>query len=161
MRRRIATILVLALSTLLVAGVAVARDADADPEANGTVLHGSGVLHAKGSGTAILDMGGELRMGARGNVTITDFAGDATIEIDDGPEPGPQSEAAGGGTSIVLDDFSGTILVRGRHFRVRVDGAAEFVARGHGTAFLQGRGVWRTRRNHGTWSPGGRTLEIA
>ncbi len=61
----------------------------------------------------------------------------------------------------MLDDFTGTIFVRGRKFRVRVDGATEFVARGRGTAFLQGHGVWRTRRNHGTWSQGGRNLAIA
>ncbi len=159
MRRRFATILALVLSALLVAGVAVAQDVDA--EATGTVLHGSGFLYARGNGTAILNMGGELRMGARGDVTIIDFAGDATIVINDGPERSAAEASEDGGTTIVLDNFSGAILVRGRRFRVRVDGATEFVARGHGTAFLEGRGVWRTRRNRGTWSPGGRNLAIA
>ncbi len=157
MRKRLMTILALVLGALMVASVAVAQEAGT--EADGTVLRGQGVLAARGTGTAILNMGGELRMAIRGNVTITDLAGDATIVINDGPENGLE-EAGGDGTTIVLDDFSGTIFVRGRRFRVAARGSMHFVARGHGTAFLQGHGVWRTRRNHGTWSQGGGRLAI-
>lgn len=150
MRKRILTVLALAVSLLMVAGVAVAQEADT--EANGTVLHGKGTLVAKGNGTAILDMGGTLRMRVRGDVTITDLAGNATIVVNDGPDAPLSDRAHDGGTTVVLENFSGSIAVRGSHFRVRAHGAMEFAARGKGTAFLAGHGWWKTRNNRGTWS---------
>ncbi len=150
MRRRLFTILALALSLLMVASVAAAQEADT--EANGTVLHGKGKLVAAGHGTAILNMGGTLSMRVRGNVTITDLAGDARIVIGTSPEAPLSDRATDGGTTVVLENFNGTIRVRGRHFRVRAVGTMSFVAKGKGTAFLHGRGWWRTRTNRGTWS---------
>ncbi len=150
MRRRIITILALALSLLMVAGLASAQESDAGID--GVVLHGKGKLVAAGHGTAVLDMGGTLYLRIRGNVAITDLAGNARIAIDDGPESDVADRAVDGGTTVVLQNFSGTVKVRGRHFRVRAEGTMFFVAKGQGRAFLHGRGWWRTRTNRGTWS---------
>ncbi len=144
------TVVAVAVSLLMVASVAYAQEADT--EANGTVLHGKGVLYAKGHGTAILNMSGLLQMRVRGNVTITDLAGDATIRIDDGPESGLADRASDGGTTVVLENFNGAIAVRGTRFRVKAVGTMAFRAKGKGTAFLHGRGWWKTRNNSGTWS---------
>ncbi len=150
MRKRILTVLALTTSLLLVAGVAVAQEADT--AANGTVLHGKGVLYAKGHGTAILNMGGLLQMRVRGDVTITDLAGNAVIRIDDGPESGLADRASDGGTTVVLENFSGSITVRGTRFRVKAVGTMAYRAKGKGTAFLHGHGWWRTRTHRGSWS---------
>lgn len=163
MRKRIARMTavlsaVLMVTSLMAVGVAAAQEADT--EANGTILHGRGALWAKGRGVAILDMGGSLRMHIRGNVVINDLAGDATILIDPAGDAPETDRATDGGTKVVLENFNGKIVVRGSHFRVRARGRMVFLAKGKGTAFLAGRGVWRTRHNHGVWSQGGFRLDF-
>ncbi len=150
MRRRIITILALSASLLMVASLASAQETDA--ALDGVVLQGKGKLVAAGHGTAVLDMGGTLHLRISGNVTITDLAGNARIAIDDGLESDVADRASDRGTTVVLENFTGTVKVRGRHFRVRAEGRMFLVAEGKGRAFLHGRGWWRTRTNRGTWS---------
>lgn len=163
MLKRIARTIALATALVLVTGlmatgVAVAQEPETD--ANGTILHGRGALWAKGRGVAILDMGGTLRMHIRGNVVINDLAGDATIVIEESGDAAESDRAADGGTKVVLENFSGSVVVRGSHFRVRARGRMVFLAKGQGTAFLAGRGVWRTPHNYGVWSQGGFRLDF-
>lgn len=157
MRKRLVTVMALVTALLMVSGLAVAQEADTQHD--GVVLHGQGKLWARGKGTAVLNMGGTLRMHIRGNVVITDIAGDATIVINGGEAAPPADLAEDGGTTVVLENFTGNLFVKGSHFRVRARGRMVFVARGKGIAFLHGRGVWRTLHNRGRWS--GDRLDIA
>ncbi len=150
MRRRLLTVIAAVTVLLTVAGVAVA----AAPDGRGDVaLHGKGGLWAKGRGTAVLDGGGVVRMKISGDVVITDHTGDATIRISDGPDSATES------TRIVLTDFTGAISVRGSGFTVEATGDMKLHAKGRGTAFLSGRGVYFTRHGHGRWTPDG--VEVA
>ena len=71
-----------------------------------------------------------------------------------------RATASDGGTKLVLTNFNGWIYIEGSRFKVNARGGMAFVAKGKGWAFLQGEGVWRTRRNHGVWSQGGDRYKI-
>ena len=168
MRKRLITVMALITGLMMVASVAVAQDAPEaleesdiieETDANGTVLRGRGRLFARGPGHVVLNMDGTLRLRLHGNAVITDLTGDATIVVDDGPETDFAS-ASDGGTKLVLTNFNGWIYIEGSRFKVNARGGMAFVAKGKGWAFLQGEGVWRTRRNHGVWSQGGDRYKI-
>jgi hypothetical protein len=119
---------------------------------------GRGALFAKGEGSVDIDMGGRLRMRLVGDVIITDHAGDLRVDIDGGA--GLEPQRAQGGTDIILDDFRGLVKVRGSDFTIHADGKVRrLVARGHGAAWLDGQGVYRTRQ--GDWTLWDGMVEIA
>ncbi len=166
MRKRLITVVSMTMALLMVAGLAYAQEATTDAaepadstEANGTVLHGRGKLWAKGTGTALMEVHGKVRMRIKGDVVIEDIAGDATIRIADGPWR-TFAEEAGDSTTIVLENFNGAVYVRGSHFKLDAHGRMAFVAKGKGRVYLEGDGVWRTRRNRGVWSQGGTDFVI-
>ncbi len=99
---------------------------------------GEGWLAARGKGSVTVDMGGTMRMRIDGDVVIRDVAGDMSVEIDGAAPPAR-------GTVIRLEDFDGKVVVTGTHFVLRAEGTGAFVAKGHGFASLDGRGVYKTR----------------
>ena len=139
MRKFITVLAAVVASTVLVTSVALA-----DTDGNGDAyVEGTGRLVAAGVGSAYVQGDGFVKLKIKGNVTITDYAGDARIVIrpvgDDAYSP--ESD----GTTITLNGFRGVIKVRGSDFSIDARGKVRrLVARGTGSAFLQGRGWYRT-----------------
>lgn len=147
------TMAFVALVALTVTGFTVAASAQTDPEPDRIqTISGKGVLVAKGEGTVDLRMGGRLHMRLVGDVTIEDLAGDMEFRIRTAPEDNTAEQASPeAGTTVTLENFDGAFTVRGSHFKVHAEGKVEFVARGHGIAYLDGTGRFRTR--HHDWRP--------
>ena len=149
---RLRETIVLGLVTGLILSIsAVAYAADGE-----TTITGRGWLYARGTGEVSLDMKGTLRMQVDGDVSINDLAGDMTFEIESG------NAALAVGPEIELEDFHGTIIVRGSHYVVEAEGSMRFLAHGAGVAHLEGNGIWKTR--HGgvhRWSSGERIELVA
>lgn len=147
------TLAVLAVLALTLTGFTAGASAQSDTDENRIqTISGTGILAAKGEGTVDLEMGGRLRMRLLGDVTITDNAGDMELRIRTAPERDAQQAAdPESGTVVTLEDFDGGLVVRGSDFTVHAEGQVAFVARGHGTAHLDGTGQFRTR--HRDWTP--------
>lgn len=133
----------LVMAAIMVLGtVAFAAPALADGQRPDVA--GRGYLAAGGRGTVHLDMGGKLTLSIRGDVRIVDVAGDAQIFIEG-------TETTGDSTTVVLENFEGTVKVRGSHFHVAAKGRMRFLARGRGHAHLDGYGWFMTGTKHGRW----------
>ncbi len=113
--------------------------------ASGVVLEGKGDLVAYGSGFAVLELRGEVRLRALGLLIV---------------EPDVEVETDGRGRSTFLED--GRILYEGfgravvrspdAPTRIELGGAGiRLRARGVGRAFLKGRGVVHTRDHDAPW----------
>ena len=139
-----------------IAITAFPEDTEGSAETDGTIITGSGVLVAKGKGKAVLHGHGVVKMAAAGNVTIWDFAGDARVFIGSHPDDDAEAEAdtrMAAQSEYELTDFRGLIVVKGSNFKIPARGKMWFKAKGHGTAFLKGKGRWHTRNGTaGTWS---------
>ncbi len=144
MRLRKAIAVVMLVALLLVALSAVAL---ADGEAT---VAGSGWLAARGTGTATLDMGGWIKMRVQGDVTINDFDGNLEVRVASSESALDRADPRRG-PEIVLEDFDGYLAARGDHFLLRADGSMKFKAHGHGFAYLEGEGVYKTRRGPVRW----------
>lgn len=149
MRTRITVLVAVVVSALMVTSVAVADEGD-------VVIEGTGKLVAAGVGDVELQGAGYVRLAMRGNVTITDFAGDAEIKIRSASDENA-SDSATESTTISLTNFTGVITVEGSDFSISASGKfRRLTAKGTGTVFLQGRGWYRTSGGqHGFWTPGG------
>ena len=158
MRRRVTTILALALVALMVAGVAQAQEglvAETDAIEVTEQVDARGVLVARGEGRAVLHSAGLVRVRVSANVLIQDHAGDANIVLEpaDGAETNGPAATDGEGTRIFLPRYHGKITVTGSDFTVRIRGEVRrLVAKGHGTALFDGNGVWHAGIVSGTWS---------
>lgn len=155
MRSRITIIATVALAALLVASVAYAGEGEA-------TIDGRGTLVAAGVGSVEISGGGVVQLRMSGDVRITDNAGDAVIKV----RSADDSESADGAaesTTFVLSGFTGVVTVEGSDFTVDAQGKfRRIAARGTGSAFLQGRGWYRTSGGHfGWWTPGGVRLDVA
>lgn len=161
MRKRLSIILAVVMAAMTITVAVPAQEVEeTTPEA---LLQGAGHLFAVGHGAAVLDGAGFVRMVLNGDAVIVDHAGDARIKINERPEL-PLAQADGvedGGTRIVLRNFEGTIRVAGSDWTVEADGTMVFFARGRGTAFLKGTGIYHNRAGWGFWTPGGVRVEAA
>lgn len=149
MTRRITLIgLVIAL-VAIPAATALAVDDTASDEVSDVLIEGRGKLVARGVGEIELHGGGWTRIKMVGDVTIVDHAGDAEIRItSDGPTV-PTDSA----TTIVLEDFDGALRVKGSDFTVSAEGRfRRIAAKGQGSAFLAGRGIYRATGGSGIWT---------
>lgn len=138
-----------AMAAMMVAafGTAAMATEDTDAVSGEVVLEGAGWLYARGTGEAILNMGGGVRMYLDGDIKIEDHAGDLQVWIDG-------VVASMTGADVELEGFQGRIRVRGSDFTLKAEGAMEFVAHGHGVAKLEGSGVYRTRHSRlHPWDP--------
>lgn len=164
MRKRVMVILTALMVFMSVAATAFAADettdvitdqgTDTSVDAAGTIITRSGVLWAFGKGKAVLHGGGKVRMAIAGNVTIVDYAGDARVWIGGHPSDDPNAEADArldAATTYDLDNFRGLIVVKGSNFKIKAFGKMKFKAKGHGSAFLKGKGRWHTRGTAGNW----------
>ena len=133
----VAVLMVILAGLFALPGVASAQVDD-------PTVEGRGWLYAKGTGSVDIDMGGRIRMRLDGDVIITDHAGDLRVELHGGAEQ-RQAEAESG-TDIILNDFTGALRVRGSNFTVHADGDVMLNAHGRGSAWLEGDGVYKTRR---------------
>lgn len=147
--------LIAALTAVLVLGLvpsALASDGEVD-------LSGYGWLAARGTGEAALDMGGWIEVRIDGDVSIVDVAGDAQVRIRSAEE---DAYALASRPEVELSNFNGWVAVRGHHFVIRLKGDIRFRAHGHGFAYLEGSGIYRTRNGHvRTWSSSGAEVEIS
>lgn len=156
MRKFITVLAAVVASTVLLTSVALA---DTDTGGDGDVyVEGTGRLVAAGVGSVYVQGDGFVKLKIKGDVTITDYAGDARIVIrpfgDDAYSPGSDD------TTITLNGFRGVIKVRGSDFSIDAEGRVRrLVARGTGSAFLQGRGWYRTSGGQsGYWTRQGITI---
>jgi len=149
MRTRITVLAAFVVSALLVTSVALADEGD-------VVIEGTGKLVAAGIGNVELQGAGYVRLAMSGDVTITDFAGDAEIKIRSAGDE-KASDSAAESTTISLINFTGVVTVEGSDFSISASGKfRRLTAKGTGTVFLQGRGWYRTSGGrYGFWTPGG------
>ncbi len=158
MRRRLITMVALALTALMVAGVAYAQEGlieETDGIEVTDTVDARGVLVARGEGRAVLHSAGLVRVRVSANVLIQDHAGDANILLEPADAAaGPDSDATdGAGTRLFLPNYHGKITITGSDFTVRIRGdVRRLVAKGHGTALFDGHGIWSAGVVSGTWS---------
>ena len=152
--KRLTTMLVLVISAVMVAGIAVAQDEGTDPEHHRKY----GALWAKGTGTAELDVDvAKLGMYVVGDVTIVGPA-DLDVLINDAPF---DRLAESDGTVIELTGFEGVIKIRGENFDVTVEGDVKLHGRGGGSATFRGTGWWKTLHKRGLWPAGDPQTDIS
>lgn len=150
------TSILLALATVAV--MAVAPAASAHESEGGPDVAGKGWLKARGNGEAAIDMRGKIRVYIEGDVTITNLGDRFQAKLRTDPDHAYITESVG--PDVVLDDFTGWLVVRGEHFVIQMDGKMRFKARGKGAAYLEGNGIYKTRRGRPhLWDPAG--VEVA
>jgi len=133
------------LGLALVAASATAAAAQTD---DGAEAHRLGAIWAKGVGSAELQVDqGRVAMAVNGDVTIVGPA-DLDVRINAAPAA---AALEGGQTIIVLDDFTGRIVVRGSDYTISVEGEVALHGIGRGQAQFVGRGWWKTRHHRGMW----------
>jgi uncharacterized protein (AIM24 family) len=122
----------------------------------GATIKGSGFLFARGSGLAKIEGSGKVHIRGNGVLWVKDVAGDAQIVVN------------GYGKKVVYEDgtvcykgFHGVANISGSHLRIKVKGVRIHLwAKGSGKAFLKGKGIYRTKKKSGKWSPKGIVIEI-
>ena len=125
-------------------GIVLAPAGFASAQDDEPTVEGTGWLAAKGSGSADIDMGGRLRVRVDGDVILTDHAGDMKVDLRGGSDR--TAEATEDGADVILNDYVGRIRVQGTDFSIQIDGEVKLVARGRGQAWLEGQGIYKTRR---------------
>lgn len=150
MRRTTTVLAAVTAAVLVVAGVALAQEEpDLAPE---HADRPGPTLTATGDGSVSLDVErGGIRLYVVGDVSIEGPAElNVVIESFEKPQPAQRE----GGTTIELEDFSGSIFIFGSAYTVDVDGHVALHGHGVGTASLDGEGLWKTRSDKGTWPAG-------
>lgn len=148
--------LVAALVAVMVLGMTAV--AGAQEEGGKADVAGRGWLAAKGTGNATLDMGGWIKMKVAGDVAITNLGDDFEVRLR--AEGSDEALTESVGPDVELNDYEGWLAVRGSHFLIEMEGDITFRAHGHGVAYLEGTGLYKTRRGPiRAWDVGG--LEIA
>ena len=136
-RLPLALVAMLLFATALLPATASAQADHDDP-----TVEGRGWLWAKGTGNAEIDMAGRIQAQINGDVTIVDHAGDLRLFVNNREDDLAEARSL----EIELDDFVGGLEVRGSHFTIELDGEMRFRAHGKGQAYLDGNGVYKTRR---------------
>jgi len=143
-----------AILVMALAGVASAQEA----ESAQADVWGKGWLKAKGTGNATLDMGGWIKVAIDGDVAITNLGDDFEVRLRVDGSDSYLTESVG--PDVLLEEFEGWVGVRGNHFLIELEGELKFRAHGGGVAYLEGEGVYKTRRGPiKVWDVGG--VEIA
>lgn len=134
----------IALAVLLLFATALLpATASAQAEHDDPTVEGRGWLWAKGTGDVEIEMGGRIQAQLNGgDVKITDHAGDLRLFVDNREDELARAQSL----EIELDDFVGGLEVRGSHFTIEMEGEMRFRAHGKGQAWLDGQGVYKTRR---------------
>ncbi len=147
MKRVLAVVATVAAFSMVV-GTAFAQESDRSTDAAPDRRPHHGALWAAGNGTAVLDVTeGWVGMRVDGDVSIT---GGVTVLRITGDDDARTAE--GDAVDVSLDDFQGTIVVRGTDFIVEIDGKVALHGRGSGQASFEGRGWWHTLRKWGRWA---------
>lgn len=156
--RRMRIGLIAALAAVMVLGVAVAAAAQEDGSGSADVA-GRGWLAAKGTGNATLDMGGWIKVRMDGDVAITNLGDDFEVRLRAHDSDEAVTESVG--PDVELNDYEGWVAVRGTHFLIEMEGDIAFRAHGHGVAYLEGTGIYKTRRGPvRVWDPAGAEIAI-
>ncbi|OQY28420.1 MAG: hypothetical protein B6243_12040 [Anaerolineaceae bacterium 4572_5.2] len=139
--------LIVGLVAVLSFGVVGAASAD--------TISGRGWLKAVGYGVAKLDMTGDVKITGHGAGVIT-IQGAKTVRVEG---KGVRSEQADG--TVVLRGVKGRVFIRGKDMTVKMAGGKiDFIARGSGSVFLEGRGAYHTRHYRGVWAEEGVELPM-
>jgi hypothetical protein len=151
MLKRMTVVVAVILSVLTLSSLASALDTESG--AAEVVIDGTGKLVARGRGNVAIEGAGWVKLKMNGDITIVDNAGDAVIRV----RPRDQSAGLAEGSTVVLEDFVGVVVVRGSDFTIEAHGRFRRIyAIGRGVAFLQGHGWYRATGGHyGLWTPGG------
>lgn len=137
-------VLLLAIAALAMAAIAIVpATASAEPAPDDPTVEGRGALRARGTGTADLHMAGRLVANVNGDVSIVDHAGDLRLRLGSGDAANRVDD---GQPTYDFENFDGRLVARGSDFSIVIDGEIRFRARGRGEAFLDGEGVYKTRR---------------
>ena len=154
MRKKLLVLCLAAMLLVTSLGLApVANAADADAKAQG-----NGALTAEGDGIAILGGKGRVHVEGNGILWIKDFAGNASIEV------------TGTGEKTVFPDgwvqyagFHGQADVAGTRIIVVIAGVdIELSAEGRGRVILWGHGTYERNGQDGEWREGlGKRLKLA
>lgn len=143
-----------AVAFMALTPVAGAQETDAGPD-----VAGKGWLWARGTGTATIDMSGKIVVYIDGDVAITNLGDRFRVKLRTDRSLDYMTESVG--PDVLLEDFSGWLLVRGSHFVIEMEGPMKFKARGKGAAYLEGNGIYKTRRGHPhLWDPAGAEVRI-
>ena len=148
--------IVLALASVAV--MAIVPVASAEETSGGPDVAGKGWLKARGNGEATIDMSGKIRVYIDGDVAITSLGDRFQVKLRTDNTREYVTESVG--PDVLLTDFTGWIVVRGDHFVIEMEGKMRFKARGKGAAYLEGNGIYKTRRGRPhLWDPAG--IEVA
>ena len=153
--KRTSVVLALAAVALMAfTPIASAQETDGGPD-----VAGKGWLKARGTGNATLDMGGKIRVYIDGDVAITNLGDRFQVKLRTDRNQDYATESVG--PDVLLEDFSGWLVVKGNHFVIEMEGSMKFKAKGKGAAYLEGEGVYKTRRGRPQpWDPAGVEVRI-
>ena len=141
--KRVLTLVAMVAAFTMVAGAAFAQDRAAPDR-----RPHQGALWAAGNGTAVLEAN-QAWIGMRVDGDVSISGGVTLLRIDGEDDARPEATDR---VDVTLDDFQGTIVVRGTDFVVEVDGRVALHGRGSGQASFDGQGWWHTLRNWGRWA---------
>jgi len=143
-----------AVALMAVTPIASAQETDASPD-----VAGKGWLKARGTGNATIDMAGQIVVYIDGDVAITSLGDRFRVKLRTDRAQDYITESVG--PDVLLEDFTGWLVVRGNHFVIEMEGSMKFKARGKGAAYLEGKGIYKTRRGHPhRWDPAGVEVRI-
>ena len=153
--KRTSVVLALAAVALMaITPIASAQETDGGPD-----VAGKGWLKARGTGNATIDMGGKIRVFIDGDVAITNLGDRFRVRLRTDRAQDYVTESVG--PDVLLQDFTGWLVVKGNHFIIEMEGSMKFKARGKGDAYLEGNGIYKTRRGHPRlWDPAGSEVRI-
>ncbi|NND04415.1 MAG: hypothetical protein HKN91_16690 [Acidimicrobiia bacterium] len=153
--KRTSVVLALAAVALMaITPIASAQETDGGPD-----VAGKGWLKARGTGNATIDMGGKIRVFIDGDVAITNLGDRFQVKLRTDRARAYVTESVG--PDVLLQDFTGWLVVKGNHFLIEMEGSMKFKAKGKGAAYLEGNGIYKTRRGHPhRWDPAGLEVRI-
>ncbi len=153
--KRTSTVLALAAVALMaITPIAGAQETDGGPD-----VAGKGWLKARGTGNAAIDMSGKIRVYIEGDVAITSLGDRFRVKLRTDRAQDYVTESVG--PDVVLNDFTGWLVVTGSHFVIDMEGSMKFKAIGKGAAYLEGNGLYKTRRGLvRPWDPAGVAARI-
>lgn len=141
--------IILMAVAMMISVMAFASVASAD------TVSGHGWIKAKGSGTALLKMTGEVNISAHGTGLV--YIKGAEFVRAEGV--GSRTNLPNG--DVILRGYRGQVHIVGKHMSVRMIGKRiEFEARGIGQVTLKGRGVYETGSGSGDWQADGVELTV-
>tara|TARA_Y100000310_G_scaffold169709_1_gene169928 strand:- start:3355 stop:4614 length:1260 start_codon:yes stop_codon:yes gene_type:complete len=137
-------------------GTAPETEIEEDISPYDVVKGGTGQLIASGDGVALVDGNGKVTItGGEGTLKITDFSGDASIDVSG--EGNMTSE----GDTDTYTGFDGAATIEGTSIKVELDGInLQLVADGTGSVMMAGDGEFTIGDFSGAWEPAGIEIEL-